>query len=79
MIKSFAQFSNTNIEKLEEKIQIINEEAISVSKEVLKKIEGASLDFFKTLTETINPENSIDILHFIEHSVKPIETLADGM
>ena len=35
MIKSFAQFNNTNIAKIEEKIQIINEEAISVSKEVL--------------------------------------------
>lgn len=65
MIKSFAQFSNTNIAKIEEKIQIINEEAISVSKEVLKKLETISLDFFKTLTETINPENSIDILHYI--------------
>lgn len=65
MIKSFSQFSNTNIAKLEEKIQIINEEAISVSKEVLKKLEVISLDFFKTLTETINPENSIDILHYI--------------
>lgn len=65
MIKSFAQFTNTNIGKLEENIQIINEEAISVSKEVLKKLEVVSLDFFKTLTETINPENSIDILHYI--------------
>lgn len=77
MIKSFAQFSNTNIAKIEEKIQIINEEAISVSKEVLKKLEGVSLDFFKTLTETINPENSIDILHYIlnRNKVDPF----DGM
>ena len=77
MIKSFAQFNNTNIAKIEEKIQIINEEAISVSKEVLKKLEVISLDFFKTLTETINPENSIDILHYILNRNK-VDTF-DGM
>jgi len=77
MIKSFSTFIQTNTTKIEENNELLNEGAISVSKEVLKKLEVISLDFFKTLTETINPENSIDILHYIlnRNKVDPF----DGM